>query len=202
MLEKNQSMEPTQQPPQQEQIQSAVAYYNKNRKRSFLFSRITVVFSMFILVVALGINIFSFYSQDTQTTQTHASTPENQKKLLPSLPAGCGYKEIKGGMTVVCPSAQPTVASVTINVVLPQLPHQCGYETSTRGNIIHCTDSTTPIPTVPVTLPATCVATNQHYVVICKSDKENELVPLPSLPGGCSYALVQNNYYVVCKSNN
>src|SRR5258708_1449589 len=119
-------MEQTQQsqqtPTQEQPHQTASAYY-KTHKRSFLFSRVTVMTSMLVLVIALAVNISVLYSQDRSTTQSHASTPENQKNLLPALHAGCHYQPTKGGFTVTCPTAIPvaTRSAVPINIILPKL---------------------------------------------------------------------------------
>ncbi|HWY79121.1 MAG TPA: hypothetical protein VNW29_02065 [Candidatus Sulfotelmatobacter sp.] len=184
-----------------ESTQTASEYYNKTRKRSFLFSRLTVITSMFLLVIALTINILALNAHDNATAKSHAATAENQQKLLPSLPTGCMYQQVRGGFIVVCPT--PTLTStVSINVVLPKLPPQCNLETATRGNTIHCATPNTPIPTVAVTLPTTCVTTAHPKEVSCKNKVNQDItVPLPSLPIGCGYTLEANNYYVVCKSN-
>src|SRR5258708_4616004 len=131
MLEKNQSMDPTQ--------QSASDYYKKHRKRS-LFSRLTILSSMVVLVIVLAINITVLYSQDKNTIKSNASSPINVEKLLPSLPSGFVYKHINGKVKVDCPKATPTnTPSVPINVALPKLPPQCSFETSMNGSTIHCT---------------------------------------------------------------
>src|SRR6266404_93516 len=178
MLEKNQSMDPTQ--------QSAAEYYKKHRKRSF-FSRLTIISSMAILLVVLAINISALYSQDKNTLSSNASTPENVEKLLPSLPAGCVYNHVNGKVKVDCPKATPTLTTVIpLNVALPELPPQCNLVTSINGSTIHCTTGHAPIPTVPVVLPPTCSTTNQPDAVTCKNTRNQSVtVPLPSLPAGC-----------------
>ena len=191
MLEESQTMEPTQQ-------QSASSYYNKYRKRSFFLSRVTVLTSMVVLIITLGINI-SLLNSNTKTTVTsHADTPSNPTKLLPTLPAGCIYQQTKGGLAVVCPTPTPTIA-VPINIALPQLPPQCTLSTATGGSEIHCT-ALVPIPTVAVTLPATCEITNQLNTVSCNVNNQIVPVPLPALPGGCMYEQLAKKYYVMCKS--
>jgi hypothetical protein len=187
---------------EKEQIQeSAVAYYNKNRKRSFLFSRITVVASMFILIIALGVNIYALYSQGQNTYKSNAATQENPIKILPKIPAGCKYQQVPGGLTVVCPTAAPTTAASPISVVLPQLPPQCSLESTGIGSAVTCTSSNVPIPTVIVPLPKTCTITNEPNTVTCrKNGNPVQTVQLPPLPKGCVYSLVSNNYYVSCQA--
>src|SRR6266568_1571449 len=185
-------MDPTQ--------QSAAEYYKKHRKRSF-FSRLTIISSMTILLVVLSINVSALYSQDKSTISSNASTPENVEKNLPSLPAGCVYQHIQGKVKVDCPKTAPTIVStVPIDVQLPKLPPECSFETSTNGSKITCSSHTTPIPTVPVILPPTCVISYQQDSVACKNSSNQKVtVHLPSLPEGCSYSLVANNYYVTCQ---
>ncbi len=193
-------MDQTPTPPQEQVPQTAATYYNNDRKRSFLFSRITVMSSMFILVVALAINISLLSSQEKTSTQSRASVPQADKSTLPSLAAGCEYQKVKDGFTVVCPT--PTqIASVPIDIALPKLPPECSLQTSTTGNKIQCTTPHAPIPTVPVTLPISCTATNQTNIVQCtQGNKAPVMVSMPSLPEGCVYTLVANKYYVDCQS--
>jgi hypothetical protein len=192
-------MDQTAQPQQGEAQESAVAYYNKNRKRSFLFSRITVIASMFILIIALGVNIYALNSQGQGTYKSNAATQENQTKILPKIPNGCRYQQIPGGLTVVCPSVAPTSAASPISVVLPQLPPQCSLETTASGSAVACSSPNVPIPTEPVTLPKTCTIANQPDTVSCrKNSNQIQSVPLPSLPKGCTYSLLGDNYYVSC----
>jgi hypothetical protein len=193
MLDENHFMDPTQ--------QSAADYYKKHRKHT-LFSRFTIISSMAILLIVLAINISALYSQEKSTTSSHASTPENVEKFLPSLPAGCVYLHENGKVKINCPKEKPTTAaSVPINVALPELPPQCSLVTSTSGSVIHCSTVHPPIPTVPVTLPTTCIGVTPDKTVICKNAQgQNETIPLPSLPEGCSYSLVSNQYYVVCEA--
>jgi hypothetical protein len=199
------STQPPQQPEQVQQTQSlqqqsASDYYNKYRKRSFFLSRLTVISSMAVLILALGINISLLYSHSQNTITSHAAEAQNPQTILPSLPAGCEYQQIKGGLKVVCPTPTPTIAvTVPINVALPQLPPQCTISTTTTGSAVHCTTAI-PIPTVAVTLPTTCSVTSQTNTLSCNDNNKIVPVPLPSLPSGCSYALTQGKYYVVCKS--
>src|ERR1700722_5425663 len=186
-------------PPSQQPQQSASDYYNKYRKRSFFLSRITVFTSMAVLIVALVVNISLLYSQEKNTTVTHADTPVNQTQLLPSLPVGCAYEQMKKGLAVVCPTPTPiptltaTTSAVPINVALPALPPQCTIETSSQGNNLHCT-AIVPIPTIAVTSPSTCQTGNQTNMLSCTVNSKIVPVPLPSLPGGCSYQEVTNKY--------
>lgn len=192
-------MEPQQNPTQSQQ--SASDYYNKYKKRSFFLSRITVLSSMLVLIIALGVNISLLYSHTQNTATTHAAEPENPQANLPSLPVGCEYQQIKGGLKVVCPTPTPTLAaSVPINVALPQLPPQCNLSSTSTGSEIHCT-SAVPIPTIAVTLPQTCEVTTQPNTLSCSDNNKIVAVPLPSLPGGCSYILKANQYYVSCEAN-
>jgi hypothetical protein len=178
--------------------ESASAYYNKYRKRRFFFSRLTVLTSMLVLIVALGINISLLYSNDNSTIKSNAAAPENPQKILPKLPSGCIYQQTKKGLAVACPTPTPTpMAAVPINVALPQLPPQCTLESSTTGSKVSCT-AIVPIPTIPVTLPTTCQVASQSANVVCNENNEAVPVPLPSLPTGCSYKLVLNKYYVAC----
>lgn len=213
MLKKHYSMDPTQQPPSQPQTQpqpqpqmqsqSAESYYNNQHKHGFQFSRATLIGSMCILLIALTFNVLALYSQNTSTLQSRASGPVKTEQVLPQLPSGCTYEQIKGGMAVVCPKATPTEAPpVPINITLPKLPPQCSWQTTPNGNKVSCGTAAVPIPTVPVTLPTQCSATNQNNVVSCKNAaNQNVTVPLPSLPDGCLYALIAGNYYVVCEGN-
>ncbi|MGH7203978.1 MAG: hypothetical protein ACREHC_06040 [Candidatus Levyibacteriota bacterium] len=188
-------MEPTQDPTPQ----SAQAYYNKTRKRSFFFSRIGIVISMTVLVIALAINISVLYSQDRTNLQSHASTPPTTKDL-PVLPKGCDYQQANKGFKVVCATTAPTpTVTANINVQLPQLPPQCSLQTSNGGNKVQCSKAV-PIPTVAVTLPPSCTATQQVNTISCQQKGEHVLTPLPSLPGGCVYKQVGNAYFVSCTS--
>ncbi|MGI8420442.1 MAG: hypothetical protein ACR2LN_07440 [Candidatus Levyibacteriota bacterium] len=188
-------MEPNQnQPPQ-----SAQAYYNKTRKRSFFFSRIGIVISMTVLVIALAINISVLYSQDRTNLQSHASTPPTTKDL-PVLPKGCDYQKTNKGFKVVCATEAPSPTVTTnINVQLPQLPPQCSLQTSNGGNKVQCSKAV-PIPTVAVQLPPLCTATQQANTISCQQQGKNFLTPLPSLPGGCVYKQAGNDYFVSCNS--
>lgn len=195
-------MESKQQLPQEQPQQTAETYYDKNRKRSFLFSRITVVTSMLVLVVALTINISLLSSQERTSTKSRASAPVNNQKTLPSLHAGCEYQPTKNGFKVVCPT--PTLkqtALAPINIELPKLPPQCILQTSTNGNKIQCSKSHEPIPTVPVSIPVSCASTNQTTILECREGtKQPVIVPLPPLPIGCDYAKIQTKYFVRCNT--
>lgn len=199
-------MEPQQQPPQQTPSQpvpeppqpTAEAYYNQNRKRSFLFSRVTVITSMIVLVVVLAVNVSVLTSQERTTTQSRASEQANSQNL-PSLAAGCKYQQTKGGVTVVCLTVTPVKNAVPLNIELPKLPPQCTLQTTTFGNRIQCTDKNVPIPTVPVTLPSSCTTAGQPNTIQCKpNNKKPSFIPLPSLPQGCEYIKVQSKYFVRC----
>lgn len=180
--------------------ETAASYYSRTRKRSFFYTRITVIASMFVLVIALIINIVALNTQGDSTTQSKAAGHENIQALLPTLPAGCYYQQTTKGLLVACPTPTPTgTASAPVNIALPQLPPQCTLTTSTNGSTITCTPSHPPIPTVAVTLPQTCVATNELNKVTCRNALGQMITaPLPSLPRGCSYQKVKDNYYVVC----
>jgi hypothetical protein len=194
MLEKTYSMDLKQ--------QTAASYYNKHRKRSFLLSRIIVGVSMVVLVVALAINIAALSTQDNSTTQSHASSPQDIKKYLPSLPAGCKYKQTTHGMTVTCPTAVPTqIVNIPIKIALPQLPPQCQFATSPNGDEIQCSPSASPIPTVPVQIPTNCTPSDRANTLVC-TDTNNSTFnfPLPSLPKGCAYQKLETNYFVVCQA--
>ena len=178
--------------------ESASSYYNKYRKRSFFISRVTVLTSMLVLIITLGINVSLLTSNQKNTVTSHADTVSNPAKILPTLPSGCIYQQIKGGLAVICPTPTPTIA-IPINVVLPQMPPQCTITTTTGGNEVHCT-TLIPIPTVAVILPLTCVGTNKLDTVSCNVNNQIVPVPLPSLPGGCLYEQIVKKYYVECKS--
>jgi hypothetical protein len=90
-------------------------------------------------------------------------------------------------------------ASVPINVALPQLPPQCNLSSTSTGSEVHCT-SAVPIPTIAVTIPQNCEVTTQPNILSCNDNKKIVPVPLPSLPGGCSYQFAKNQYYVVCQT--
>lgn len=188
-------MEQTQDPT----IDSAEAYYTPNRKRSFLFSRISVVASMLVLVIALVINVSLLSAQNKTATQSHASE-EPSTKNLPSLPAGCGYQRVTKGFQVVCMTATPEPTNTTaINVQLPQLPPQCSLQTFEGGNKIICTTGV-PIPTIAVTIPANCTTIAQANILSCRDKGQNIMNPLPVLPDGCNYKQAGQNYFVVCQS--
>lgn len=178
-------------------LASATTYYNSKRKRSFLYSRLTVVVSMVILVGVLAFNVNTLYHDQT-ALQSRASEQPNTNSL-PKLPNGCDYKPVTNGFEVVCSTPTPTVASAhAIGVTLPQLPQTCSLQSLTGGNRIVCT-TRVPIPTVPVTLPANCTAA-QADKVTCVENNQNVVNPLPSLPGGCVYKQVGQTYFVFCQS--
>ena len=194
MLKKTYAMDLTQ--------QTAAAYYNKHRKRSFFLSRIIVGVSMFVLVVALAVNIANLSSQDNSTTQSHASTPQNIQKLLPSLPAGCLYKQTPHGLIVICPTPTPQQKiTVPVTIALPKLPPQCQFTTTSGGVAILCAPSHAPIPTVPIQLPPNCTASSNTSSISC-TDANNKTVTfsLPTLPNGCNYQKQGSNYFVVCEA--
>lgn len=195
-------MEQSEQPEKDQIQESAVSYYSKNRKRSFLFTRITVVASMCILVIALGVNIYALSSQNQGTGKTNAATKENPVKLLPKIPAGCKYQQLSGGLTVVCPTAAPaSEATSPINVVLPQLPPQCRLESMANGSAVQCSSPSIPIPTAQVPLPKSCTIATRPDAFTCLKNGTQETVSFPSLPKGCEYNLVEGNYYVACNAD-
>jgi len=195
-------MDPTQQPIQQPPLQpqsSAVTYYNTDRKRSFLFSRIMIITSMTILVVTLGINIFSLVSPNTATLKSNAFSTENPTKNLPILPHGCLYQQTQKSLIVICPTPTP-MNTTPINIELPKLPPQCSMQTSASGSAIQCTSPHDPIPTIAVALPINCIATPQVNIFACKNSEGKIIaVPLPSLPAVCSYTQQENKDYVTCE---
>lgn len=194
-------MDPTQ--------QTAAEYYKHHRKSS-LFSRITILSSMAILVLVLAINILVLYSQDAGSIKSNASTPQNVENLLPSLPAGCQYQHVGDNVKVYCQKAAPganvnsaaptSAVSIPLNVALPQLPSGCSILTSANGSSVQCTGAQVPIPTAPVNLPATCTVANEPNTVTCTyGNNQTATIPLPKLPDGCSYFLGAGKYYVVCE---
>jgi hypothetical protein len=193
MLEEINPMEPEQ--------QTAADYYKHHRKRS-LFSRITILSSMAILLLVLAVNISVLYSQNTNSIKSNASTPQNVENLLPSLPAGCHYQHVGDNVKIDCPKDTPTAAvSVPINVNIPQLPPGCSFVTSTNGSAVQCAVSHTPIPTEPVNLPSTCTVANEPNTVTCTyGNNQTVTLPLPKLPDGCSYFLGAGKYFVVCEA--
>ncbi len=190
MLEKTIPMDPAQ--------QSAADYYQKHRKHS-MFSRITIISSMAILLIVLAFNINALYAQDKSTNQSHASTPQDIESMLPSLPAGCQYEHAGEKFKVTC-QATPTISiTANINVTLPELPPQCSFVTSIFGPKVECAPTHAPIPTVPVALPTNCTIAKEPQTVTCSTaSNQTEKDPLPNLPDGCSYRLVANQYYVEC----
>ena len=182
-------------------LESAATYYDTKRKRSFLYSRITVVVSMVILVAVLAFNVNVLYSDKT-ALQSRASEHPNTNNL-PKLPKGCEYQPLNNGFQVVCETptpaqaVAPTTSASAIAVKLPQLPPACSLQTFEGGNRIICTTGV-PIPTVQVPLPANCVTTTQANTVSCVANNQKILNPLPSLPGGCSYKQIGSQYFVVC----
>ena len=190
-------------------LETPISYYNKTRKRSFFFSRMFVMLSMVVLVIALSVNISFLYSQERTTTTSHASTPESEQVALPSLAAGCTYQPATNskGYKVVCPTSLPTQSAQTatasaasIIVTLPNLPPQCQYAVSTNGYSLRCTALQAPIPTVAVTLPQSCsVTANQSNPIQCTNEKDTSIITtIPKLPSGCVYKGIGSKTYVVC----
>lgn len=189
--------------------ETATSYYNHSRKRSFFFSRLFVVFSMLILVIALGINISVLYSEERTSATTRASTAANQSNL-PVLPKGCEYQSKEKRVIVVCPTATPELSPTLaanpkfpIAVELPELPASCDYEASGEGLAVKCTSTTAIIliPTVPVKTLTSCFPGTQKDTLVCsEAANEKVIVPLPPLPKGCEYQLVAKNYFVSCKA--
>lgn len=186
-------MDPTQ--------QSAAEYYKHHRKRSVI-TRITILSSMAILLLVLGINISVLYSQDQSTIQSHASSPQDMVTLLPSLPSGCVYEHVNKKVKIDCLKATLTpTTNIPINVALPDLPSECSFISSTTGSAMQCTATHTPIPTTPVNLPTTCTIANKPNTVTCRyGNNQTVTLPLPKLPDGCLYFLGANKYYVVCET--
>jgi hypothetical protein len=185
--------------------ETPISYYNSNRKRSFFFSRIFVMFSMFVLIIALSINVSFLYSQEKTSTTSKAST--NEQIPLPSLPVGCEYQPSNTGkgFTVVCATptpAQPIKPATTsaTAITLPNLPPQCNYVLTANGYLLTCNSPQTPIPTTAVTLPQSCAATNNPAnPITCSNAKDtSEITTLPKLPLGCIYKSVGTKTYVVC----
>lgn len=187
--------------------ESISSYYNEGRKRSFFFSRLFVIVSMIILVVALSINISVLYSQDRTSTTSSADSGKNQTNL-PSLPEGCEYQTIDKGVGVVCPTntpqVRPTLAAnpeFPMNVRLPKLPSQCEYLNSANGVRVSCSSAQPPIPTVAVRALTSCTPGNKKDTLTCTDTKNQAVaVPLPSLPAGCEYKLVARNYFIDCNT--
>lgn len=177
--------------------QSAQEYYNTNRKRSFLYSRLSVIVSMVVLVGVLGFNVNTLYNEQT-STQSQAST-QPKTDNLPKLAKGCVYERTNDGFRVVCatPTPSPLIAKDTINVQLPQLPRECSLQAQANGSRVVCV-TRVPIPTVQVQLPLNCTVSTQPNTASCTKNNQRVATPLPSLPGGCSYKQVGQNYFVVC----
>ena len=155
---------------------------------------------MAVLVVALGVNILVLTTTKNSTLKSNAYSDTTSTQNLPALPQGCSYQKAANGLSVVCPTPTPTpLATIPISVSLPKLPDSCSIQTSASGSAIQCSTPNTPIPTIPVTLPANCTATPQADIAACKnSDGKFVVVPLPALPDGCSYGLQGNKDYVSC----
>lgn len=197
----SETAQPTSPKQQLQPAGTATDYYNKKRKRSFLLSRVTVFFSLAILVIALGVNLYALAAPNNSTIQSHAYQA-NPRKNLPSLPAGCLYQQKAQGFAVVCPTGAPAnTTSFPAGVVLPKLPPECNYQASASGSMIQCTTPHAPIPTSPVTAPANCITTPQANIMACKNNQDKIIaVPLPSLPGGCTYIQKANKDYISCKA--
>jgi hypothetical protein len=189
--------------------ETPVSYYNSKRKRSFFFSRIFVLFSMFVLIIALSINVSFLYSQEKTSTTSKASN--NEQIPLPSLPAGCEYQPTNTGkgFTVVCSTPTPsqpvkpttaTTSAASVAVTLPNLPPQCSYTLTSDGYLLKCQSTQTPIPTTAVTLPQSCATTtNPVNPIKCAEAKDtSEITTLPKLPLGCVYKGVGTKTYIVC----
>lgn len=187
--------------------ESLASYYNEGRKRSFFFSRLFVVLSMLVLVIALSINISVLYSEDRTSTTTSANSGKNQANL-PPLPEGCEYQTVDKGVIVVCPTDAPQISPTLaansefpMNVRLPKLPSQCEYMNSANGVSISCSSAQPPIPTVAVRALTSCLPGDEKDTLTCTNEHNQAVaVPLPSLPAGCGYKLVARNYFIDCNT--
>lgn len=190
-------------------IDSAQHYYNTARRRSFFYSRLFVILSMFILLAGLGLNLSFFYSNQKTSVASHASSGDSPAEL-PALPSGCAYQTQNNRSVVVCPSANPsaqpveqTATQFPIAIELPQLPSQCHYQTTNKGYKVSCLNSQNPIPTTLVTLPQACSVPTRinNQLVQCKNASGKTVaVPLPKLPEGCEYIKQQNTLSIACSS--
>ncbi len=182
-------------------------YYNSSRKRSFFFSRLFVISSMLVLLIALMVNISFLYSQERTSTTSQASS-QNAQKFLPSLPAGCEYEQIGKGFKINCPQISPTLAAKLANtatfpvdIELPNLPAQCKYQTSNGGFAVKCASPLPPVPTVAVNISPSCLATLEGgpNTLACKdANNQTVQVTLPALPKGCEYKQITGMFYVDC----
>lgn len=153
----------------EQNFQSASTYYNKDRKRSFLFSRIAVITSMLVLVVALMLNLSLLNSPERSDTRSQASTNALTQDDLPPLPDGCVYQQLKDGPVVVCSTPTPENAA-----------------SASAATYTSC-------------IPATAIG---RTALICTdTNGQSVTVPLPSLPGGCTYQQTGETYSIACAAN-
>lgn len=183
---------------------------------------------MVVLGVGLALNVTYVASQGKQTqnrfqTQSYAIKGFAQNIPLPSLPAGCFYKNVGDGFFVECSNVIPTNTLPTdlkvtippipnIAVPLPNLPPKCKYESTTNGMSLNCTIpsgypqiSIPPIPTVMVPLPSLpkeCQkeTTPEGGLKIRCSTPPIPSIPtinLPSLPAGCKYEQLPSGSTIV-----
>ncbi len=140
---------------------TASEYYNKQRKQSFLLSRIAVVVSMLILVIALGINIAARTAQKKAATISHAATIPITV-MLPKLPPECNFDSSTRGSAIHC--TQTHVPIPTVPVTLPQ-----ACITSAQLNKVTCRNEANKETTVPLPLlPNGCfykLVTNKYFIV-------------------------------------
>ncbi len=192
------------------EIITAQKYYNDSRKKTFLYSRILVGLSMFILLVGLGTNIFLFNTQERNSIQSQAATETTQN--LPDLPENCMYETTNKKTILICASPLPqkdesdmTNVTYPLSIILPQLPPQCQYKTTNSGYTVACDPLQTPIPIVDVPLPPECKPSsdiNAMTVDCAKNANEHITTVLPSLPKGCTYTKNNRGFRIVCSAAN
>jgi hypothetical protein len=191
-------------------IDSAQHYYNAARKRSFFYSRLFVILSMFILIIGLSFNLSLLYSNQKTTVASHAATKDSDG-TLPKLPSNCLYTTVNNKVEIVCPSPTPSPvdekharSNYPIAITLPQLPAACYYQTTNAGYAISCANPQTIIPPTQVPLPGGCapskIASDKSISCTDKANK-NVLVPLPELPQGCNYNTSQTGVFIACVVN-
>ena len=185
----------------EQQIESAQSYYNTKRKKSFLFSRMFVFVSMFLLLIALGINIALLNTHQRTTTSTQAAGIAATTSL-PVLPTGCIYESNTNKVTVRCdgPTVAPSLDKTPnengkmypIDIPLPALAEGCQYLTTNDGYIVACENQTITIPETMVTPPLGCKVTKTGETTLScsKVNQKETKVPLPPLPQGCNYKTV------------
>ena len=146
-------------------FQSASAYYNKHRKRSFLFSRIAVFGSMLVMILALSLNLSVLNSPQRSDIRSQAASNEVESNTLPKLPKDCVYQQLKDEPIVVCSSPTPQQTTFGANGTYKA----CQPLLEGEKYVLQCTDDKNQRVTVPLQLPPGCAyeTTADSYIIVC-----------------------------------